>query len=245
MDLQVTELEATLEENHWWWVGRRRLFAELLRRADPSASARVLDVGSSTGTNLRLCRELGLGHSTGMDVSLPALQFAREKGLGPVGLGDVCALPSRSGCFDVVMATDVIEHVEDDASALSELTRTLAPGGLLLLTVPAFQALWSRHDEVSHHKRRYRRDRLVELVEGAGLQLERCFYFNFLLFVPIFVIRRLLRWLRVQHTSDAALNIGLSNRVLLWIFQRDVDIAARWSPPFGVSLLALARKPIP
>lgn len=244
MDPEVTAQEAQLEAEHWWYVGRRRLLAKLLARVRAPNDVRMLDVGSSTGTNLRMCRELNLGHCVGVDVSLYALEFARGKGLGPLEVGDICALPARSSAFDVVMATDVVEHIDDDAAAMRELSRVLAPGGSLFVTVPTFELLWSRHDELSHHRRRYRRPELAALVEGAGLELERCCYFNFFLFVPILVVRKVMGWLRIKHKGDTSLSFGPINRVLLWIFERDIDLALRVRFPFGVSLLAVAKKPV-
>ena len=175
-------------------------------------------------------------------MSEAALGYAVDKGLGPVGIADVRALPARSNSFDLVLATDVIEHVDDDRSAVQELARVVGANGVVLITVPAFQTLWSRHDEVAHHKRRYRRTAVVDLIAASGLELEECYYFNFLLFVPILVTRKLLAIFRVKHRGDTALNIGFVNPILLWVFRRDVDLAPRVRPPFGVSLLALARK---
>lgn len=243
MEPGVTEEEAELEEHHWWFVGRRHLFGRLLTDLALVPGARLLDVGSGTGSNTRLCRELELGHCTGLDKSFPALEFSQKKGLGPVEVADVRRIPARSGAYDVVLATDVIEHVEDDAAAVRELARVCRPGGFVLLTVPAFQMLWGGNDEVGHHWRRYRRPRIRELTAAAGLELRSCFYFNVLLFLPVLVVRRVRRLLRMRPTSDAAMSPKLVNRVLTWTFRRDVELSARLRPPVGVSLLALARKP--
>jgi SAM-dependent methyltransferase len=242
VELDVTALEARVEERHWWFVGRRRLFARVIGRSLSAPRPRVLDVGTSTGTNLRMCRALGFDHVTGVDVSEAALAYAVGKGLGPVSRADVRALPARANSFDLVLATDVIEHVDDDRAAVQELARVVGEHGVVLITVPAFQVLWSRHDEVTHHKRRYRKSAVIDLIAASGLELEECYYFNFLLFIPILAVRKLLALFRVKHRGDTALNIGFVNPILLWVFRRDVDLAPRIRPPFGVSLLALARK---
>jgi SAM-dependent methyltransferase len=245
MDQQVTELEAELEERHWWFVGRRHLFAKLLADAGlPRGTARLLDVGSGTGSNVRMCRDRGLGRCIGLDLSVPALEYSKGKGLDAVAAADANHIPARSGAFDAVLATDVIEHLDDDDAALRELARVCAPGGILLVTVPAFPMLWGGNDDVAHHRRRYRRPRLRQLVAAAGLELQSCFYFNVVLFVPILVVRRLMRVFRMQPKSEAAMSPRSVNRSLSWLFRRDVELSARLHPPFGVSLLALARKPV-
>lgn len=233
-------VEAVVEETHWWFVGRRRLFRRELERADIPPGATILDVGTSTGANLRLLRNLGYARVTGLDVSPDAIRFCESKGLGPVHQGDVCAIPFPDGHFDLVLATDVIEHVEDEPRALAEIRRVLAPGGRVLLTVPAFQSLWGLQDEVALHQRRYRRGPLVDLVRRAGLQPRRAFYFNYLLFGPIWLARRVMRAARIRVRSEGEVNTLALNVLLTAIFTLDVWSAPVVRPPFGVSILVLA-----
>ena len=141
------------------------------------------------------------------------------------------------------MATDIVEHVDDDVLALSEIARVLAPGGHALIAVPAFSSLWGQQDEVSHHKRRYRRRQLEELVLASGLRPARLFYFNYLLFAPIWLARRTIRLLRLSLDSELQINRPLLNRLLTLIFALDVQTAHRLHVPFGVSLFCLAEKP--
>jgi SAM-dependent methyltransferase len=235
-------VEAVIEESHWWFVGRRRLFRRELMRADASPDARTLDVGTSTGSNLRVLRDLGYTRVAGVDVSADAIRFCESKGFGPVRHGDVCALPFGDESFDLVLATDVIEHVEDDAVALAEIVRVLAPGGKVLITVPAFQSLWGLQDEVSLHKRRYRLRPLLDLVRRSGLQPCRAYHFNYLLFAPIWLARRVIRAARVDLRSEGEVNTPALNRILSAVFTVDVSTAPIVRPPFGVSILVLARK---
>src|SRR5262249_3534349 len=199
-------VEAEVEETHWWFVGRRRLFGRELTRAGLPADARTLDVGTSTGANLRLPRDCGFGHVRGLDMSPDAIRFCAAKGFGPVQQGSVCAMPFASASFDLVLATDIIEHVDDDALALAQITRVLAPGGRALITVPAFPSLWGLQDEVSLHKRRYRLRPLVDLVRRAGLQPSHAFYFNYVLFAPIWLARQVIRYARVNLRSEGEVN---------------------------------------
>ena len=240
MDLAVYAAEAAVEENHWWFVGRRLLFARLIAELGLPEDAPILDVGTSTGTNLRMLRDLGFRHVVGLDQSPEALRFCAEKGFGEVHLGDVCALPFPDASFDLVLATDILEHVDDDRGALTELRRVLRPAGRLLLTVPTFPVLWGLQDDVSHHFRRYRMPQLLALLRAARLTPGENFYFNYLLFLPILLVRRCMRLLSVRVDSETLLNPSWLNRILGPLFRFDVWSARRIRPPVGVSALVLA-----
>jgi SAM-dependent methyltransferase len=240
MKASLYEVEAEVEGSHWWFLGRRKLFAHVLSEADLRGRNRALDIGTSTGNNLHLLRQLDFAEVVGVDFSENALRFCRKRGLGRVVLGDAQTLPFSSGSFDVVLATDVIEHLDDDLSALKEIDRVLAPGGRALITVPAFQSLWGAEDDRTWHKRRYRLGPLVELVARSGLRLITAYYFNYLLFVPIWAARRVMKHMGVEIESDSKLNAPLLNSILAAIFSMDVVTAPRLHPPFGVSILCLA-----
>jgi ubiquinone/menaquinone biosynthesis C-methylase UbiE len=169
MDITAYAAEAAIEADHWWFVGRRLLFADVIRGLGLARDAEILDVGTGTGANLRLLRNLGFVRITGVDQSSDAIRFCGEKGLGAVQLGDIAALQLPDRRFELVLATDVIEHVDDDLAALRELRRVLKPGGYLLLTVPAFHLLWGLQDDVSHHKRRYRLHKLLKMLRCRSL----------------------------------------------------------------------------
>ena len=242
MERTTYAAEAAAEETHWWFVGRRILFRRLLERRTVGRAARILDVGTSTGTNLRLLVDMGYGDVTGLDSSAEAIRFCAEKGLPPVRQGSITEIPFEAGRFDLVLATDVVEHVEDDRAAVAEVARVLEPGGIALFTVPAFQSLWGLQDEVSHHKRRYRRRGFLRLVGEAGLEIVDQFYFNYVLFLPIWLARRLLPLAAPGARSETELNTPLLNAVLLRVMRFDVATAPLIRPPFGVSYLVLARK---
>ena len=150
---------------------------------------------------------------------------------------------SRMRSLQLVLATDIIEHVEDDRLALSEIARVLVPGGSAVITVPAFQALWGLQDEVSHHLRRYRLPVLRKAVAAAGLRPVRCFHFNYLLFVPIWAVRQILRVFNIKVSSESQVNTTLLNALLSGVFDFDVRTAPWLAPPFGVSIFVLAEKP--
>jgi len=240
MDIATYAAEAAVESDHWWFVGRRCLFSDLIGKLGLPRGAEILDVGTSTGTNLRMLRDLGFHHVRGIDQSPEAVRFCSEKGLGDVQLGNVCALPFPDCRFDLILATDIIEHVDDDLFALRELHRVLKPGSHLLLTVPTFGLLWGLQDEVSHHKRRYRLHDLLPKLLEADFSLKEYFYFNYLLFLPILAGRSLVHILRIAVASEAEINTRWLNRLLTLTFRLDVKTAPWLRPPFGVSALVVA-----
>jgi SAM-dependent methyltransferase len=178
----------------------------------------------------------------GLDYSPEALRFCREKGFTRVCNADIRVLPFADDTFDLVLATDVIEHIQDDASALNEIARVLKPGGLALITVPAFNSLWGLQDRVGHHYRRYRRSPLRRAVEKAQLRPVRIFYFNYFLFVPIWAARRAIDLLKLDVQNENQVNGKVLNRILSAIFRFDVFTAPLVRPPVGVSIFALVTK---
>ena len=244
MDIAAYAIEAEVEEKHWWFVGRRRLFTAVLSELRVPITAEILDIGTGTGANLRLLKNLGFQKVRGLDNSETAIAFCAAKHLGAVELGDICALPLPSANIDLVFATDIIEHVDDDDRALAEICRVLRPGGFALITVPAFPSLWGLQDRRSFHKRRYRMAQLVERILASGLTIERRFYFNYLLFVPIWLARRVMDLLGINLASENQVNTRMINNILQAVFSFDVRTAPHIRPPFGASILVAASKPI-
>jgi SAM-dependent methyltransferase len=242
VETSAQAIEDRVEATHWWFRGRRALVARAIAGLGITGEARVLDVGSGTGSNLRMLRDLGFRRVVGLDRSAPALRHCLGKQLGSVQRADVCALPFRDASFDLVLATDLLEHVRDESRAVAEMHRVLRPGGALVATVPAFMGLWGRQDDVSHHLRRYRRGDLVRGLAAGGFAVRRSFYFNYLLFAPIWLARRLMQWLRIEVASENQLNTPWLDALLGGVFALDVRSAPLLRPPFGVSILATGRR---
>ena len=239
-------MKATLEvdEHHWWYRGRRRVIRAELDRLPLPSGARVLDAGCGSGRTLQ--ELVDYGDVSGIELNTDAAALARGRELGEVQVGRLEELPWDDGTFDLITCLDVIEHVPDDAAALVELRRVCQPGGWLLVTVPAYQALWSRHDEANHHYRRYSRSSLRDAARAGGWQLERMSSFNSLLLAPAAAVRLAHRRLgtRNGYTNDLAVGPSWLNDVL----ERPLALEASWlargrTLPAGLSLLAVLRRP--
>ena len=233
-----------VDEHHWWYRGRRRIIRAELDQLPLPAGARVLDAGCGSGRTLQ--ELVDYGEVSGLELNAEAAELARARNLGEVVIGRLEDLPWEDEAFDLITCLDVIEHVPDDVAALLQLRRVCRPGGWLLVTVPAYQALWSRHDEANHHYRRYSRPSLRRAAGAAGWTVKRVSAFNSVLLAPAAAVRVAQRRLGTGngYTSDLDLGPAWLNDALEW----PLAIEARWlargrTLPAGLSLLALLRRP--
>lgn len=231
MDEEEIRRSAALEQRHWWYAGRRALVRRLVA---PLTPGRALDVGCGPGGNTAVLRDLGW-QVTGLEHSPVAAGIAARRGL-PVVRGDARRLPVADGCLDLVMSTDMWEHVEDDRAVAAETARVLRPGGRALVAVPCDMALWSGHDVALGHVRRYEREELIGLMRGAGLDVIDVMSWNVLL-RPV---ARLRRSRRADSGSEMepvhpVLNAGLRLTVAV-----EQALPVRRLP--GISLVARAVK---
>jgi SAM-dependent methyltransferase len=180
-----------VEDRHWWFRGRWAVVEALLSRVELPAEPQIFDAGCGTGGNL--ARYARIGEATGVDPSPEAVGFCHERGFSTVQRARLESIPFPDASFDLVAATDVLEHIEAEHEALCELRRVAKPGGTLLLTVPAYMWMWTEEDDNLHHKRRYTKGRLRKAVEGAGWQPKFATYFNTILLPPIALARSLPR----------------------------------------------------
>jgi len=232
-----------LEDHYWWFRGRRTLAQSLLSRYRVWREGdRILDVGCGTGATVDELR--AYGRVVGLDRSMAALGFCRTRKLTSLVCSEAGEIPFPDDTFDAVVALDVLEHVGDDARVLRESERVTRPGGVVLLTVPAFRFLWSGHDEVLHHLRRYRAPEIGALMRDAGLEILKLSYAMFLLFPPIALYRMVER---ISGAGDGAQTTlrsvpGVVNRLLYGL----LCLEARWlrvgTFPFGVSIVGVGRK---
>jgi len=236
-----------LEDWYWWFVARREAAGQFIRdHAPPERPLNILDAGCGTGGMLDLFAKWPDAVATGADVSADALRFSHGRGHRRLVGADLMLLPFRSGTFDVATALDVIEHVPDDARAVQEISRVLRPGGILVASVPAYQFLWGPHDEALHHRRRYAGNEFRSLLEASGLRVERQTYLLSALFPLAAAVRLATRGRKPDEAAAALPRVPeFINRSLIGLQAAELAVARRVSLPFGLSVLAVARKPVP
>ncbi|MFQ1700812.1 class I SAM-dependent methyltransferase [Loktanella agnita] len=240
MDRDVYLRMAELEQSHWWFRARRVIIARVIERlVQPKPGASLLEAGCGSGGNLDTLQKFG--HVDAFEFDDQARAMAAERSGLEIPHGALPdALPFEGKSYDVIGIFDVLEHVEADGDSLMALKGRLAKGGALVVTVPAFPALWSRHDETHHHFRRYTRASMKKVAEAAGMQVEHAFYFNSLLF-PLAIATRAAKSVLRSDTPDDALPAPWLNAVLCRVFAAERYCVGRFSLPFGLSLCVVLR----
>lgn len=239
MERAVYDRMAEIDEDHWWFVARRKIIDKVIRaQVAPPDGARILEVGCGTGSNLSLLKRFGTVDAIEPDASARALASARggmdvKCGLLPDGV------KLDDGVYDLIAMLDVLEHIPDDGATLKALRSKLRPGGKVLLTVPAMPWLWSAHDEAHHHKRRYTGTALAEVVKGSGYRIRYQSYFNTMLF-PLIMTARGIGKLTGKEGGDDAMPPSPINRMLAAIFAAESVWLGRFTFPVGVSLVLVA-----
>jgi SAM-dependent methyltransferase len=241
--LEMAETEA----EHWWFRGRRDVLQTVLRRLALPPGARVLEVGSGTGGNLDMLAEFGTVSGLEMDSTARALCSQKTSGRFNIRAGrcpdDVPFGIEPSERFDLICFFDCLEHIADDVGSLARMQSLLAPGGVIVVTVPACQSLWSAHDVFLRHYRRYNRVSLTQCIAAAGYEVERVAYFNSLLFPLAVAARWFDRLLGRSRSTGDAVPVAPLNAVLYRLFSAERHWLAHGALPYGVSLLAILRKP--
>jgi SAM-dependent methyltransferase len=243
MDTAAFAHMAATESSHWWFVGRRAVIDALISGLVLPEAGKILEAGCGTGGNIATLRRHG--SVSAFEPHVDALAYARERhpddDILPGALPS--QVPHEPGSFDLVAALDVLEHVDDDVGSASALADLVRPGGWLIVTVPAHQALWGSHDRRLHHVRRYGRAEMLRLFERDDLELVRCTPFNMVL-APIAVLYRILETvLRLDLGNQERVPPSLLNRLLGRLF----GMEAWWvrtgrGLPYGISYAAVFRR---
>ncbi len=248
MDERLMSAMLELDDRHWWYRGRRRIIRAELDRLPLPPGGRVLDAGCGSGRTLE---ELGhYGEVHGIELDPGAAEVAQARARVEVCIGRLEELPWEDEWFDLITCLDVIEHTPDDRVTLRELRRVSRPGGFLLVTVPAYQGLWSTHDVANHHYRRYSRSRLLAAAGDAGWRLRRMTSFNGLLLAPAAAVRLAERRKLREPNSDYKPELTLGPEWLNSLLEQPLRVEARWlaagrTMPAGLSLLAVFENPGP
>lgn len=242
MDISLYRKFFEIQQKHWWFVVKKAIILDTISRIRaPGAPVSNLDIGCGAGLMLDALSKRGT--TCGMDMSDEAIRFSQEIFKGTIKKGSLPDdVPYDAESFTLITALDVIEHVEEDVAALRRLKSLLVPDGVAVITVPAYMSLWSAHDVINEHKRRYTADELVSKLMDAGFDIERVSYFNTLLFPVVYIVRKLNNMLGRDGASDVEMPGSVVNRILTGIFGLEKFLLRYVRLPFGVSILAVVRK---
>jgi SAM-dependent methyltransferase len=235
-----------LEEKHWWFVGRREIVLKLIKKIFPRRKdIKILEVGCSGGPLLKLLLSQGYSQSEGIDNSKEAIRLCNERGFKNVFLMDGVNLNFDSEQFDVIIASDVLEHIQNDKRAVKGWQRNLKKGGFIICFVPALSILWSKHDEDNKHYRRYTKKSLKYLFKENGYNIIRSSYWNVALFLPILCYRFLVKTLPSKSsTSQLRDGSNFLNILLIQLLRiENALLSIGINYPIGVSVFVIAQKP--
>ncbi|MBU7581628.1 MAG: class I SAM-dependent methyltransferase [Nostoc sp. TH1S01] len=235
---------AAVEDQHWWFVGRRQIVEKLIRQLKLPKNAKILEAGCGTGGNLSMLARYG--EVAAIELDEMACQLANERRITTVKQGSLPDQIPFNEQYDLIVILDVIEHIDDDLAALEALSARLKPNSWLLITVPAYQFLWSYHDEINYHKRRYTLKRLKRVVRQSGYTVQYGSYFNTWLFPLVAGVRLFKNFLKIEQKPDASSDLNLPakpiNKFLTFLFASESYFMNRVNLPFGVSVVLMAQK---
>ena len=225
MDKSYEQEYFKLEKEYWWFKARRHLIKKL--KIKPNQ--KILEVGCGTGLNLKLFPK---NERHGIDISKQAIKQIKDF---TAEVADIQKVKLKK--YDIILALDLIEHLDKDKQTLQKLTNALNPGGKLIITVPAFQSLWSKHDEVNHHKRRYNKKQFKAILPKL-LKTQILTYWNFSLFPLVFLANKL---------NKKESNLKPINPILNHIFYTKLKLENKLITlgvkfPFGTSIFYIGEK---
>ncbi len=244
MELSYASKYHRLEEDHWWFSARRDMIYKLIKNYHRDSE--ILEIGCSGGPLIKFLKGQGFNNIQGIDINEAAIEICKQKGINNVRVADARKTGFKDQQFDIVIASDVLEHIKDEAEAASEWRRILKPGGKLFIFVPAFKFLWSKHDEVNCHYRRYTKSALINVLGGYGFKINRSSYWNICLFLPVAIIRILQRVfaMKTRKTGDQLQETNpVINKIFGYLLRFENKLLASGiNYPFGISVFAVAER---
>lgn len=247
MNEDLLEKFSEVESFHWWWEGRRELVGQIIGR---NKKLRILDIGCGTGETLTyLKKKFPKTILYGIDTSNRAIKYSQSRGHKKVIKASALKLPYKNNSMDVVLLLDVLEHIKQDKKVIEEAKRILRKGGYIFIASPALPFIWSKHDSLQGHVRRYTRRDIRLLAQINKMKVERLGYFNFLLSLPIVAIRLIGKLKPFSKLSgyDNKLNYEIArkktiNGILKTIFVSEIKLLKSIKFPFGASIYAKLKK---
>ncbi|MCF6132834.1 class I SAM-dependent methyltransferase [Flavobacterium wongokense] len=232
-----------VETDHWWFKSRRKYLLDLLK--DAPKDSKILDIGCSSGIFLKDLENLGfkLDNLYGIDISDKAIENCRANGIQNSFVMDAQNITLQE-TFDIIIASDCLEHLEDDKKALQNWKNLLKIGGKMYVFVPAFMSLWSYHDEVNMHYRRYTNPELKSKINAENLEIQKAGYWNFFLFLPVYAFRKLTAAFQKNKKGESDISIGnpFVNSALLQLIIFENKLLKVANFPFGVSTFCIAKR---
>jgi len=235
-----------VEKKHWWNCSRRDFIYKLIHANKTDKGIKILDIGCSTGILIEELFKLTNAEIFGIDVSDNAINACRERGLINTRVMNGEKLDFEDSTFDIVIASDCLEHINDDRKALMEWHRVLKNQGKLIIFVPALMSIWSELDHISNHYRRYGRNELRLKLKNSKFKINRISFWNSLFFLPTFLIRLYYGIIRTKTKMEGYNRLQLPNpflnRLLFSILKIENNILTKYNMPIGVSLFAICEK---
>lgn len=221
-----------LEIEYWWFVARRDIIKKILKKHPKNS--KILEIGCSGGILMKELNGEGFANVSGLDISKEAIETAKRRGVKNVKVADAVKTGYKDKEFDIIIASDILEHIEDENKAVGEWKRLLKNNGTLIVFVPAFMSLWSKHDEINHHFRRYTNKKLVNVFSN-DFKIIRKGYWNFSLFFPMFLIRIM------QRERDNLKETSLNSLLITFLKLENFLIEKGIRFPVGISTFVIAK----
>mgnify|MGYP003652955780 CR=1 FL=1 len=249
MELEYEKTYHEVERKHWWFKTRRNILLKMIEGLDKNS--RILDIGSSSGLMLEEMKGLGFNPDNlyGVDISEKAIANCHSNGFNNAFVMDAHNITLEKESFDLIIASDCLEHLERDEEALSNWNSLLKPNGQIIIFVPAYQFLWSRHDDVNFHFRRYTNTELRHKMENNNFKIQKSGYWNVLLFLPIAGVRLFGNLFSGKKQDairemdgDLAMPGNIANSVLTSVVNLENTMIPSIRFPFGVSTFCIATK---